>query len=94
MNVAQQSNGQLGYGHTNNIGDQANEMGDFLDTVDLGTDFIVADMSNGRNHCCMYHSVITKYIGMIPGSAVNVRDNMLCHFDRCFEHNGMDQVLG
>ena len=33
------SQGQLGYNHTDNIGDRDDEMGDYLDFVDLGTGF-------------------------------------------------------
>ena len=41
--------GQLGLGDTDNRGDGSNEMGDNLDTVDLGTDFNVSliDMPTG-----------------------------------------------
>eukprot|EP01083_Nonionella_stella_P128116 388124_1 len=34
------SNGQLGYGDKNNRGEEANEMGDTLLEIDLGTSFI------------------------------------------------------
>merc|ERR1719242_1529022 len=34
--------GQLGYGDTDNRGDDSNEMGDNLDTVDIGDDFNVS----------------------------------------------------
>ncbi|HMV65210.1 MAG TPA: MopE-related protein, partial [Myxococcota bacterium] len=43
--------GQLGYGHTNNIGDNANEMGPYLPAVDLGTGTVV-DVKVGRYHSC------------------------------------------
>jgi len=35
--------GQLGLGHTNSTGDQVNEMGDYLDLVNLGTDVLLQD---------------------------------------------------
>ncbi len=44
--------GQLGYGDTNNKGDNTNEMGDFLSTVDLGSNFMVAQIALGDYHSC------------------------------------------
>ena len=44
--------GQLGLGDTNNRGDDANEMGDNLPTVDLGTGRSALDLSIGRNFTC------------------------------------------
>jgi len=45
-------NGQLGYGDTNHRGDNANELGDNLPTVDLGTDFAVSDVAAGSSFTC------------------------------------------
>ncbi len=44
--------GQLGVGHTNNIGDGANEMGNNLASVSLGTGRTATDVSCGSLHCC------------------------------------------
>jgi alpha-tubulin suppressor-like RCC1 family protein len=46
------SNGQLGYGHTNDLGDGSNEMGDNLAAVDLGTGRTATAISAGENHIC------------------------------------------
>merc|ERR1712003_540553 len=37
--------GQLGYGHTNDTGDEPDEMGDYLMTVDLGDTFIATKLA-------------------------------------------------
>ncbi|MBT3479448.1 MAG: T9SS type A sorting domain-containing protein [Candidatus Marinimicrobia bacterium] len=42
--------GQLGQGHTNNIGDGAGEMGDNLSAVDLGTGRTAVAIAAGDNH--------------------------------------------
>eukprot|EP01083_Nonionella_stella_P074252 201346_1 len=44
--------GQLGYGDTNNRGDEANEMGDILLEIDLGTNFIPMQIVAGAHHTC------------------------------------------
>eukprot|EP01083_Nonionella_stella_P308809 1091179_1 len=44
--------GELGYGDQNNRGDDVGQMGDALDTVDLGTMFTPTDMSSGYLHTC------------------------------------------
>ena len=49
--------GQLGLGDTDNRGDDSDEMGDYLDTVDLGDDFII-DLTElpagyGGSHSCL-----------------------------------------
>ena len=49
--------GQLGYGNTENIGDESGEMGDNLDTVDLGTGFNATGFMNGGTQSlwnCVY----------------------------------------
>lgn len=57
--------GQLGYGHTSNIGDGGNEMGNALATVDWGTDFVVADISTGWYHTCAVSTEhVLKCIGL------------------------------
>ena len=45
------SQGQLGIGSTNNVGDESNEMGDNLAELDLGT-FTVTQMMVGEKHGC------------------------------------------
>ena len=44
--------GQLGYGNTDNIGDDENEMGDDLSVVKLGIDFIPIQVDCGESHSC------------------------------------------
>eukprot|EP01083_Nonionella_stella_P305190 1063789_1 len=44
--------GELGYGDTNDRGDNANEMGDYLPEVDLGTGFDVAQIATGCVYTC------------------------------------------
>ena len=46
--------GQLGQGHTDNIGDDAGEMGDYLMAIDWGTDFTVSHIScSGWSTCAI-----------------------------------------
>eukprot|EP01083_Nonionella_stella_P088329 246093_1 len=49
-------NGQLGLGDTENRGDDANEMGDYLPEVDLGTNFKVIQIALGKFHNCALSS--------------------------------------
>ena len=44
--------GQLGLGHTNDIGDSSNEMGDFLQDTDLGSNFVASQLVAGWAHTC------------------------------------------
>eukprot|EP01083_Nonionella_stella_P102230 290650_1 len=44
--------GELGYGDTKNRGDDANEMGDNLLEIDLGSNFIPMQIVAGRYHTC------------------------------------------
>eukprot|EP01083_Nonionella_stella_P151011 482043_1 len=44
--------GVLGYGDINHRGDEANEMGDTLLEIDLGTNFIPIQMVTGDKHTC------------------------------------------
>ena len=46
------ANGQLGYGDTNDRGDQANEMGNNLPTVDLGTGKTAKQVVAGGSYTC------------------------------------------
>eukprot|EP01083_Nonionella_stella_P277128 942142_1 len=46
------ADGQLGYGDTNDRGDEANEMGDDLLEIDLGTNFIPMQIVAGYLHNC------------------------------------------
>ena len=45
--------GHLGYGDTENRGDDSDEMGDNLPVVDLGSNFTIADMTGGNRVTCM-----------------------------------------
>ena len=40
----------LGYGDGNNRGDAANEMGSYLPTVQVGSSFLIVEVSSGRDH--------------------------------------------
>eukprot|EP01083_Nonionella_stella_P142367 440334_1 len=56
--------GQLGYGDQNNRGDTANEMGDYLLEVDLGTDFKVTEIiAGGRVTCALSRDNTVKCWG-------------------------------
>ncbi|CAM9212563.1 unnamed protein product [Sphacelaria rigidula] len=44
--------GQLGQGNTSNVGDEADEMGDALLVVDLGTGVTVTEVTTGCQHSC------------------------------------------
>ncbi|WP_374073635.1 hypothetical protein [Bdellovibrio bacteriovorus] len=46
------TNGQLGQGHTNPLGDGAGEMGDSLPAVNLGTGRTAVQISTGGSHTC------------------------------------------
>ena len=46
--------GELGQGHTNNIGDHSGEMGDDLLAVDLGTGRTAKQISAGFSHTCAF----------------------------------------
>eukprot|EP01083_Nonionella_stella_P192866 712701_1 len=46
------SYGQLGYGDVNDRGDEADEMGDNLLEIDLGSDFIPLEIVVGYCHTC------------------------------------------
>eukprot|EP01083_Nonionella_stella_P301173 1031774_1 len=56
--------GALGYGHTNNIGDEPGQMGDSLNTIDLGMNFIPTRIVAGADHtCALSHSNTVKCFG-------------------------------
>eukprot|EP01083_Nonionella_stella_P008138 23488_1 len=58
------ADGQLGQGDTNNVGDDQGEMGDSLNTIDLGTNFIPTQISVGGDHvCALSESNKTKCFG-------------------------------
>ena len=44
--------GRLGYGHNNSLGDDEGEMGDHLQTVDLGDNFVPVQVDCGGQHSC------------------------------------------
>ena len=44
--------GRLGYGNSNNLGDGANEMGDNLTAIDLGTGRTATAIASGTLHTC------------------------------------------
>ena len=43
----------MGYGNTNTIGTQPNEMGNYLPFIDLGTDRSAKEISAGGCHTCV-----------------------------------------
>ena len=45
--------GQLGVEHTNNVGDHPNEMGDFLEDTDLGSDLVTTQLVAGYYYNCV-----------------------------------------
>ena len=51
--------GQLGYGHTDNVGDHVDEMGEALETVKLGTNFEAIQVSAGGEHSCALSADLT-----------------------------------
>jgi hypothetical protein len=53
----QNNYGQCGVGHSDNIGDDANEMGNDLVAVDLGLGFDIAQLSGGSNVWCAVSSM-------------------------------------
>eukprot|EP01083_Nonionella_stella_P115920 344072_1 len=56
--------GALGYGHTNNIGDEPGQMGDSLNTIDLGMNFIPTQIVAGFGHtCALSHNNTVKCFG-------------------------------
>jgi len=46
------NNGQLGLGSTSNIGDGANEMGNYLSSINLGSGREVNEVKGGEFHTC------------------------------------------
>ena len=46
------SNGRLGIGSTTNIGDSPNEMGDYQEFTDLGTNLFATDITTGPDFAC------------------------------------------
>ena len=50
--IRDNSVGQLGLGNTTIIGDGPSEMGDSLQTANLGTDFVVIQLVAGFEHSC------------------------------------------
>jgi len=63
----QNNNGQLGYGDSSSRGDNANEMGDYLPFVNLGSDVLVGQLSLGNSNSFM----IDMNSGLIKGWGSN-----------------------
>lgn len=60
------SYGELGYGDTNNRGDEPNEMGQYLSTIDLGSGYTVFGISTsyfGRHSCALLENG-TDFVGL------------------------------
>jgi len=54
--IGQNQYGQLGYGHTETLGDSPSEMGDALGAVDLGTGFEAVEIECGYQFSCALSS--------------------------------------
>eukprot|EP01083_Nonionella_stella_P068483 181840_1 len=78
--------GQLGYEHTNNIGDGPNEMGDDLPIVDLGSSFIPMQIETGHWHTC---AVSTAYKAKCWG---NSQYGQLGYSDRLTRGSSANQM--
>ena len=52
MMISRNNYGQLGLGHTEDIGDSYSEMGNALQDTDLGTGFVVSQLVAGYRHVC------------------------------------------
>ena len=62
------SQGQLGYGDTDNRGDEPGEMGRNLTDVDLGDGFVVESVALGYAHTCAFstnHTVKVFYMCIV-----------------------------
>eukprot|EP01083_Nonionella_stella_P012465 35364_1 len=56
--------GECGYGDTNNRGDEANEMGDTLLEIDLGSNFTPIQIVKGGYHTCALSANAVKCFGL------------------------------
>ena len=55
-NIPKGNEGQLGYGNTDNIGDEPDQMGDVLRDIDLGGSFTAVSIDCGRTFSCAVSS--------------------------------------
>jgi len=70
------SRGRLGYGDTNNRGDQSNEMGDYLLAVSLGAGFVVREFECAGYSTCAISTVgVLKCWGWVYGLGLALGDN-------------------
>merc|ERR1719233_546399 len=70
------SRGRLGYGDTNNRGDQSNEMGDYLLAVSLGAGFVVREFECAGYSTCAISTVgVLKCWGWYYGLGLALGDN-------------------
>eukprot|EP01083_Nonionella_stella_P111155 325910_1 len=76
-------NGQLGLGDTENRGDDANEMGDYLPEVDLGTGFDVIQIVGYYSTCALSGSGLVKCFGRNHKGQLGVGDE-----DNRGDHSG------
>ena len=84
--------GRLGIGNSSNMGDGANEMGDYLPAVDLGTGRTAISISSGNSHtCAILDSGVVKCWGLNTygqlgqghnypiGDGYGLEDGIQCH---------------
>ena len=90
--------GVLGLGNTQNRGDGANEMGDYLLSVDLGMNFTPHTLALGERHNCVIGSYpssndILKCWGMLCTDEYAIRFDF-AHTIFCYFYKGpVSQVL-
>ena len=58
--VGQNSEGQCGYSDTNIRGDAANEVGDYLPFIDVGSNLLVTSVHTGFSHSCVVLETVNK----------------------------------
>ena len=68
--------GALGYGNTNHIGDDSNEMGDNLNDIELGSSFYAVYIDCGRSFSC----AVSAAAGVFNICSVIVSLLTLCPF--------------
>ena len=69
-------NGQLGYGNTDYIGDDSNEMGDNLNDIELGSSFSAVYINCGRHFSC----AVSAAAGVFDICSIIVSLLTLCPF--------------
>ena len=74
----QNSSGQLGFSHLNDIGDNLNEMGNFLEPTNLGTGLKIMESQGGANHhCVLFDNLRIKCWGYNAYGNLGYEDNTI-----------------